>query len=182
MSKPTAYGLFQLVWHFLKRFGIFLQVVWHFLSTWTWQPWASGAARMRPKKPWAPRNKLAKIFTGALDQFSTDRKTSVTAPPEQISWLRYRSQPLVPPWISRATMQMQVFITLSDRVNDSLAEDTRTWATLNDDNTRRWSEGAAISCWNCRCCSINGSVFRLKNEADLSGYLLKEWCICCLPY
>jgi len=23
MSKPTAFGLFQLVWHFLKRFGIF---------------------------------------------------------------------------------------------------------------------------------------------------------------
>ena len=39
MSKPTAFGLFQLVWHFLKRFGIFLQVVWHFLFTWTWQPW-----------------------------------------------------------------------------------------------------------------------------------------------
>jgi len=29
----------QLVWHFLKRFGIFVQVVWHFLFTWTWQPW-----------------------------------------------------------------------------------------------------------------------------------------------
>jgi len=39
MSKPTTFGLFQLVWHFLKRFGIFLQVVWHFLFTWTWQPW-----------------------------------------------------------------------------------------------------------------------------------------------
>jgi len=23
MSKPTAFDLFQLVWHFLKRFGIF---------------------------------------------------------------------------------------------------------------------------------------------------------------
>ena len=45
----------------------------------------------------SPRKQLAKIFTGALDQFSIVRKTSVTAPPEQISWLRYRSQPLVPP-------------------------------------------------------------------------------------
>jgi len=58
---------------------------------------ASGAARMKPKKPWSPRNQLAKIFTGALDQLSTVRKTSTTAPPEQISWLRYRLQPLVPP-------------------------------------------------------------------------------------
>jgi len=32
MSKPTAFDLFQLVWHYLKRFGIFLQVVWHFCS------------------------------------------------------------------------------------------------------------------------------------------------------
>jgi len=39
MSKPTALGLFQLVWDFLERFGIFLQVVWHFLFAWTWQPW-----------------------------------------------------------------------------------------------------------------------------------------------
>jgi len=39
ISKPTAFSLFQLVWHFLKWFGIFLQVVWHFLFTWTWQPW-----------------------------------------------------------------------------------------------------------------------------------------------
>jgi len=41
ISKPTAFSLFQLVWHFLKRFGIFLQVVWHFLFTWTWQPWCA---------------------------------------------------------------------------------------------------------------------------------------------
>jgi len=34
----------------------------------------SGAARMRPKRPWPSRNKLAKIFTGALYQFSTVRK------------------------------------------------------------------------------------------------------------
>jgi len=41
---------------------------------------SSGAARMRPKRPWPfpVRNKLAKIFTGALYQFSTRRKTSVT--------------------------------------------------------------------------------------------------------
>ena len=39
---------------------------------------ASGAGRMRSKKPWIPRNKLAKIFTVALDQFSPVRKTSVT--------------------------------------------------------------------------------------------------------
>ena len=30
---------------------------------------------------------------------------------------------------------------------------------FNDDNTRPWSEGAAISCWNCRCCSTNRRVF-----------------------
>jgi len=35
---------------------------------------ASGAARMRSKKPWSPRNHLAKIFAGALDQFSTERR------------------------------------------------------------------------------------------------------------
>jgi len=39
----------------------------------------SGAARMRPKRPWPPQSKLAKIFTGALYQFSTVRKqTEVT--------------------------------------------------------------------------------------------------------
>jgi len=32
ISKPTAFSLFQLVWHFLKRFGIFLQAVWHFFK------------------------------------------------------------------------------------------------------------------------------------------------------
>ena len=34
--------MFQLVWHFLKRFGSFLQAVRHFLFTWTWQPWCLG--------------------------------------------------------------------------------------------------------------------------------------------
>jgi len=38
---------------------------------------SSGAARMKPR-PWPARNILAKIFTGALYQFSTLRKTSVT--------------------------------------------------------------------------------------------------------
>jgi len=42
-------------------------------------PFGSGAAcRMRLKRPWTPRNKLAKISAGALYQFSTVRKTSVT--------------------------------------------------------------------------------------------------------
>jgi len=55
VSVPTAFSLFQLVWHFLKRFVFFtsnlflqvicsftseaicffLQVVWHFFITWT---------------------------------------------------------------------------------------------------------------------------------------------------
>jgi len=34
----------------------------------------SGAAWVRPKRPWSPRNKLANTFTGALYQFSTVRK------------------------------------------------------------------------------------------------------------
>jgi len=37
-------------------------------------PFSTGAARMRPKKVMPPRNKLAKIFTGALYQFATVRK------------------------------------------------------------------------------------------------------------
>jgi len=39
---------------------------------------ASGATTMMPKRPWCLRNKLAKIFTDALNQISTIRKTSVT--------------------------------------------------------------------------------------------------------
>jgi len=51
--------------------------------------------------------------------------TSLPAPPEQIS-----VQPLVPPWVSRAAISMQGFITLSARVNDFHAKDIRIWATL----------------------------------------------------
>jgi len=39
---------------------------------------AGGAARMRPKRHGWLRNKLAKFFIGALYEFSTVRKTSVT--------------------------------------------------------------------------------------------------------
>jgi len=42
------------------------------------EKWISGAAGMRPKRPWPPRNELAKGFSGVLYQFSTVGKTSVT--------------------------------------------------------------------------------------------------------
>jgi len=66
MSKPRAFGLFQLVWHFLKRFGIFLEVVWHFLFTWTWKPC-----------PWRDRQaglgKLAMKMCGLQQDFVTGK-------------------------------------------------------------------------------------------------------------
>jgi len=48
-------------------------------------PWGSGAVRMRSKRPWPLRNILAKIFTSALYQVSTVRKTSMTD--DAIHWL-----------------------------------------------------------------------------------------------
>ena len=87
---------------------------------------ASTAARMRPKRLWTSRNKLAKIFTGALDQFSTVRKTSVTDDvtncPPRTKFLA--ALQVVPPWISRAAISIQGFITLSARVNDFLEYET----------------------------------------------------------
>ena len=54
ISKPTAFRLFQLVWHFFEAIWHCLQVVWYFLFTWSWQPctWAQATVVLHALLIW----------------------------------------------------------------------------------------------------------------------------------
>jgi len=136
----------------------------------------------------SPEKNLLRFFTAALDQFLHVKKTSVTDDftdcPSRTNFLAALQVAAI-----GSSMNFSCFYLNAGCYNAFCqskwlpCRGHKDMSYFNDDNTRRWSEGAAISCWNCRCCSTNRSDFRFKNEADLFLCLnVYWWCIYYLPY